>query len=339
MRRFLGWCVLPAIVLAHCSNAFAGSNCYVAMSDPAQKADLEQSIQSYGGRIIHAFPPNEYICEMSGHQWEKLLAEQDLAGDHLDMPATAKGVTATTGVGASCWQTIKEERLNLLSANSQSGVSAENYCGTGRQIERRAKSNAATSFGYPSRNEMFNTNYLVGKVGVCIMLMESSGDQENWTSGDKDFAISQAVAAYDFLSRSAADQNVPLSWVYEIHRQVNTSYEPIDKVYPDWDWLLPGWEFGWIDDALDAYLGVGSGWDGIYANGNRVRSSLKTDWGLTLFIVANASSQAGFGGDGAGGYTQYCFNPANPLREKIPCTFCSSHGAPRSSEFCTRCSS
>ena len=56
----------------------AASNCYIRIS-PGQESTREQNrsvLESYGARIIHEFPPSEFICDMTPRQFTKLISER-----------------------------------------------------------------------------------------------------------------------------------------------------------------------------------------------------------------------------------------------------------------------
>ena len=190
------------------------------------------------------------------------------------------------------------------------GADVHYECGTGDYPSNRVEREAvAAAIRTVSRSEMFNANYLIGKTAVCIVLPESDGSTENWTTEQEDIAIAQIVYAYDKLSELGNDRNVDVTWVYEIHRSVPVSEEPIEHKRPFY--TLPPFifTFGWVDDAMD-YIGAGDGWDALFANANRMRQQYQTDWGLTYFMVKN-ETQSGFPG-GALGYTYQYWTILDP---------------------------
>ncbi len=77
----------------------------------------------------------------------------------------------------------------------------------------------------------------------------------------------------------ALDEGIQVTWVYEIHRGVPTSFEPIEH-------LAPTDGFTWIDDAL-AFFNSGSGWDGTFALAQTVARNNSANWGIILFVVMN----------------------------------------------------
>jgi len=151
--------------------------------------------------------------------------------------------------------------------------------------------------------ERITNNFMIGRIAVGIVLMESTGHLLDWTHDEEIEAIAEAVEGYEYLTQQAELRNVNISWVYEIHKNVLTALEPIQTLYP-YRTGFPdfNWKFGWIDDALD-YLEAGEEWDGIFNYANRIRNFYKTNWAFTLFIVKNNEIYYSFP-NGAAGYTK-----------------------------------
>ncbi len=128
---------------------------------------------------------------------------------------------------------------------------------------------------------------MIGRVALRVILMESNGDDENWTTNQEDITTGEIIQGTDLLSQKATEKEVKLTWVYEIHKQVPTDYEPITdsavpyrEGFPTYNWV-----FNWIDDALQ-YLGFERDeWDGCFDMANDIRKTYHADWGYSVFVV------------------------------------------------------
>ncbi|MDH3892811.1 MAG: hypothetical protein OEV49_17245 [candidate division Zixibacteria bacterium] len=316
-----GILVLTLLLVVSALSEANVSNCYLKLpsTDSESQRVNRKLIELYGARVYHEFPATgEFICWMSPSQFDLLAQEGGLTGQHQDRSKTTLNPGSSTSIGEFCW------------ANLQSNDPEPSFdqpldiptCGTGefesanRERWLSAQPLADRSI---SLNEMFSTNYLVGRTAVCIILPEFPVG-EIWTTYEEDLAIARVVDACEGLSSLAYDRNVDVTWVYEEHRSVPVFEEPILNKRPTVEVLPELWEFGWIDDALQ-HLGFGSGWSGIFGNGNRLRQQYQTDWGLTVFVVLN-NTAPGFPDNTAGYAHQYW--PPGSVWETYRTPFCVS---------------
>jgi hypothetical protein len=138
-----------------------------------------------------------------------------------------------------------------------------------------------------AEREMFTSNFMMGRVAVNVILMESNGGSENWQVSQITRAEIEIVDGLDYLRQEAEDRGINLSWVYEFHERVPTGYEPIEgqhvpyyDVFPD-----PHWEFSWINDAL-SFLGYSRDkWDGVFDMANAMRRQYQANWAFSVFVV------------------------------------------------------
>jgi hypothetical protein len=269
-------------------------NCYIKLS-PEETRGVQANralIESYGGRIIHEFPKaDEYICQMAPSQFKLFVKDHAARGEHKALGPSFPVNKSELTIAAFCWNYLQNREKELQNNNRQESF----ICGTaGISSLSDARVKSSQDARSISRTEMFNAEYLVGKTAVCIVLPESNGSTENWTTAEQDTAIAEVVQAYDNLSNLAYERNIDVSWVYEIHRSVPVTEEPIEHPRPD-VYVPPfdTWNFGWMNDALN-YLGADSEWPALFANANRMRQQYKTDWGLTYFMVKDAKNHLTF---------------------------------------------
>jgi hypothetical protein len=131
-----------------------------------------------------------------------------------------------------------------------------------------------------SPNYYETSEYLIGRVAVGVILLESNGNidpaTESWSSPRESEVISQIQNGLFWLENYMPSANV--SFIYEIHLRVPTSYEPINRPHTD--------QRLWIEEAM-TYLG----YPGIshvtqvreYINDLRV--NLEADWAFAIFVV------------------------------------------------------
>ncbi|MGB2988970.1 MAG: hypothetical protein WBC98_03355, partial [Candidatus Zixiibacteriota bacterium] len=152
--------------------------------------------------------------------------------------------------------------------------------------------------------DKYTSCYMIGRVAVGVVLMESIGDAENWTTQQEEITISEIVEGLDRLSYFANQAEVNLTWFYEVHYGVPTSYEPIqERSVPYFVLFPPHHEFLWMNHAL-SYLGCSDGFEGMYEYANRIRSQYQTDWGYMVFVVMDENDPYHDFADGLCAYAQ-----------------------------------
>ncbi len=97
--------------------------------------------------------------------------------------------------------------------------------------------------------QRYNAMYMIGRTAVSFLFMESIGNAENWTALSRQDMFEQAVLGLDWWCNDAVERNVDVSFVYEIHWTIPTTFEPIQgNTTPYYSLLL--WNFDWIGEAL-----------------------------------------------------------------------------------------
>lgn len=128
------------------------------------------------------------------------------------------------------------------------------------------------------------SEYMAGRVAVGIFLPESNGAIDTSTEDWADSQIAQVEAeiagALDWWTQALPGAD--LSFAYELHARVPTSYEPI--THPQRDEGL------WIAETL-ASLGYGGSnyFMQAYAYLNELRQSHHADWAFAIFVVNSAA--------------------------------------------------
>jgi parallel beta-helix repeat protein len=149
----------------------------------------------------------------------------------------------------------------------------------------------------PGINE--TSEYLIGKVAVGVVLLESNGaidpSTENWTTARESQVVNKIQSGLSWLANYYPDAHV--SFVYDIHYRVPTSYEPISH--------SSSFQVNWMREAM-TYLGYpGSNyWVQIRAYVNALRLSLNRDWAFSIFVVDSYNDVDGCFTDG---YSSYAY--------------------------------
>lgn len=144
------------------------------------------------------------------------------------------------------------------------------------------------------------TEYLIGDVAVGIVFLESNGTMdpstEDWTATEESNVINEITTGLNWL----ASQNPPanISFTYDIHYHVPTSYEPITRSSSD--------DRFWIDEAM-TYLGYSGSWHFSQVRDylNALRDTLDSDWAYAIFIVDSSNDPDGKFADGRFAYSYF----------------------------------
>ncbi len=144
----------------------------------------------------------------------------------------------------------------------------------------------------------FDTSaYLIGSVTVGIITPESTGSGENWSTSRKNLVVAKIVEGLQWWKDNTfAPAN--LTFVYDIHHSVPTTFEPITLSSADEDL--------WISQVMSnlGYPGSSSQYFTQVRNYlNDKRNQLGTDWAFAIFIADSNNDQNGSFLDGSFAYT------------------------------------
>lgn len=152
----------------------------------------------------------------------------------------------------------------------------------------RAASGAALLSQSPSPGYFETSEYLIGSAAVGVVFLESNGtvdsSTEDWTSTRESWVVGNISSGLSWLAGYYL--NASVSFVYDIHYGVPTSYEPITRPYTN--------ESLWIGEAM-AYLGYSGTYYFTqvrdYVNSLRVTNG--TDWAFAIFVVDSLNDADG----------------------------------------------
>lgn len=153
------------------------SNCYLRLSssDSETQRANRKLIESYGARVIHEFPATgEFICWMALSQYDLLIQESAITGQQHDQSYTTSSHKTTNSIGEFCWMELQSPDPTPPPEQPQ-GVT---ICGTSQRetVERELWLSAPPPADRNiSLNQMFSTNYLVGKTAICATTTADGG--------------------------------------------------------------------------------------------------------------------------------------------------------------------
>ena len=280
--------IVVVLCLSICSFVNAQkSNTLILLN--AQNIDQTQQaidfIEANGGNVRHVFPPDVLIAYLPPEVDQKVtgrlfisqvVREEFNTEDYLPEIKTNK-------LAISAWNYLLTDNESV-----QADLSEVTLLGKDTHPplhELKGEEALSREVLAVVEADKYTSCYMIGRVAVGVILMESAGDAENWTVQQEQITISEIVEGLDRLSYFASQAEVNLTWFYEVHYQVWTSYEPIqERSVPYWVSIPPHHEFLWMNDAL-SYLGCSDGFEGMYEYANRIRSQYQTDWGYMVFVV------------------------------------------------------
>lgn len=122
------------------------------------------------------------------------------------------------------------------------------------------------------------SEYFLHRVAVGIILMESTGHDEDWTTAERDKVVAETQIAMDWWIAEAPDAN--LSFVYEVNYG-STDHEPIqENTGPN--------EEKWVQEILTRppfNYTFGDPWTNATQYNNDLRDMYNTDWALIIFVA------------------------------------------------------
>ena len=140
----------------------------------------------------------------------------------------------------------------------------------------------------PSPGYYETSEYLIGKVVVGVIFLESNGsiDQstEDWTQQREAQVINKITSGLIMLKNQNPQANI--SFVYDVHYDVPTSYEPINRAHTDAEL--------WVGQAMK-YLGYPgtSSITQVRNYVNALRSSYQANWAFSIFVVDSLNDSDG----------------------------------------------
>lgn len=124
---------------------------------------------------------------------------------------------------------------------------------------------------------LYTSDFMIGKVAVAIIFVESNGSfdpsTENWSEDRKSLAVSKIMSGLNWWTKQ--NTRSPLSFTY-VTETVTTKYEPVTRPYYD--------ESLWIPEVMGKLGFSGTRFTATRNYVNDMRSKYKTDWGFVIFM-------------------------------------------------------
>lgn len=250
-----------------------------------------KKIETYGGRVDHVFPPNTLIGYLPSHAAAALASYPLIVS--IDQGLVAVTDKAQHGesarLAAEVWN-INHMGLSppfatspakgLLQEPLNDALIAPDWPGSAALVPR-----APSSFQ--------TSEFMIGRVAVGIITPESNGaidpSAENWSATRQTQVVVEIQAGLQWWKDNV---NAPsnLTFVYDIHHGVATSYEPIARsAFP-----AASGEGLWISEVM-ANLGyAGSDYFTKVRNYvNAIRQTYGTNWAYAIFVVDSLNDANG----------------------------------------------
>jgi hypothetical protein len=156
------------------------------------------------------------------------------------------------------------------------------------------------SAGASSAPGKYDTStYMIGSVAIGIILPESTGSGEDWTTSMRDAVYSQVLAGLDRWRAWGVTYNTNVSFTYEYSYAIPTTLEPINSG----DFAT---RCQWIAQVMTnmGYSGTDC-YDQVRNYDNSLRTRKGTTWATTIFVVNSLNDADGMFPDGYFGYAYY----------------------------------
>ncbi|MBL9140088.1 MAG: hypothetical protein JNK85_29720 [Verrucomicrobiales bacterium] len=267
-------------------------------ADFAQLERLVTELERDGVITTHIFPPAAVICRVpteteasiTGRSYVRLMTRSVVPETNVLLEATE------TAMPIRVWnQLVRSERtvpgqtipiLEPIAGDAM--VPPDKLQGS----DALGHQNADSTVTGPSSDQ--TSEYMIGRIAVGIVFPESAGSMENWSSNRQDIVLAKIVDGCEWW-RNQGGSRARISFLYDIRRNVPTSYEPIQL--PQTDDKL------WIAEVLRNLGQPGTFYFSqarAYAAG--LRSRLNSDWAFTTFVVDSLMDSNGRFADGLFAY-------------------------------------
>lgn len=248
-------------------------------------------VASKGGHVFHVFPPHILIGMVPPPADAALLGYASIKEIHrttLD-PAHFSDLGTSAQMGVEAWNTI---------------VDPSNHKSSSQPLSYLSQPPDGPSFMLP--NSLDTSQYLIGKVAVGIILPESAGDTENWTTAEREQVTSEIISGTQWWA--AREPRANLTFFYDVHFGVTTSYEPISMTGHQ---PPEGEEHLWISQVMTAM-----GYPAEHNDSLRdylyqaidyvkaIRTNFQSDWAFAIFVVDSSNDADGLFSNNVAAYAK-----------------------------------
>ncbi len=171
-----------------------------------------------GVRAAHIFPPNAMIAEVPTVSFGVMERGAGITTvvdpEHSESPAFDPANRLAFDVWRGLIAALNEPHDRSFSLSEPPQGCVERFSPL---VDSTGGRSVLTA-----EREMFTSNFMIGRVAVNVILMESNGGSENWQVSQITLAETEVVDGLDYLRQEAESRGVNLSWVYEFHERVPT---------------------------------------------------------------------------------------------------------------------
>jgi hypothetical protein len=244
------------------------------------------TLKDAGIHPMHVIPPRVVIADVPAGVEQSALAISNVASVHRSAVtpiAATKGVDLATG--AAAWNYLVSPEL---AAPLKIPLEARPLIGDAFEPPMPPVSQLLTGPGVlqAAPGTTSTSEFMIGKVAVGVILPESTGSGENWSSARQQEVFDKIVAGLNWWATKGGSA-ANLTFYYDQKFSVPTQYEPITR---------NGWsdENTWVSDIF-ANMGYASGTAITRGRAyiNTLRTNFGTDWCYTFIVVDSLNDADG----------------------------------------------
>jgi hypothetical protein len=280
--------------------AFCDPNALILLS-AASSPEMDQAIaalEKAGGCAGHIFPTGALIGRIPAGKERLLSAESGIAGIFTGevSEVTLQDLRLEAQIAANIWNSNYVHPALPSEPDPQAPVPDPLVGDVRSDGTLPGEAGENPSPDAPGTNQ--TSEFMVGNIAVGIILPESNGatdpQTENWDAARMTQVTNEIQAAMSWWNTQ--NPNGHLTFTYDIHTQVPTQYEPINRSSND-DGL-------WISETLTTLGYTGSTWSAKARNYlNAIRNANHTDWAIVVYVVDSLNDADEKFTDGYFGYT------------------------------------
>ncbi|MEW6620508.1 MAG: hypothetical protein AB1422_14425, partial [bacterium] len=276
--KYLSFLILSIFLFLSETDAGTYSLAVSQSTDLNSMRNVIKLIESQGGRIVHIFPPHILIGDIPTN-----IKDVNIYNGIIPLSAVENlGETAIFAV--KVWNLRFEPPPIILPLKLPEPEPIRDDCLIWEPEE--SPITKAPPYGASFSD---TSAYMIGKIAVGIILPESNGGTENWEISEETKVVNEIMSACDWWVNKEPDAY--LSFTYELHKKVPTSYEPINLTQKDEDL--------WITQTIDTvhpnsytkYLTK------VRDYNNHLREIYQTNWAFTIYVVDSSNDDDGMFAD------------------------------------------
>jgi hypothetical protein len=277
--------------------------------------EILEQVRERGGRRLHLMPPGILAGDLPAA----------LAGDELGSPGTVtlRWDDGPRGAAAAAAEDLDPDRSAFLEGwrrgreglgpvlgtrapgeNGDLGPADDLVLRVTREEARRVRAEEAERLAgqeteeEPRRGPDQNSEFMIGRIVVNVVMPESDGSLENWSAQEISQVKGGVIAGWTSYTNHFF--YAPVTLIYNFHVQVPVTLEPGHHT-PDTEWV----------GASMKSLGYSSSETGVqgqvHAMNQETRRFFFADWSYTTFIADTSNQPDHYLASSGGSYVAYAF--------------------------------